>query len=199
MNETQLGEVLPVSATIATCFGISNPKSLAVRPFRDAEISIIHLDATAPANQRRLVRFAPDDAYLITLYLVDVEHRDVYQGGAATAFRIYQKRSICLIDLRPGAAIEIRGSFEALAFHIPRRYLDELSAHAGEAPVGELRTCRGADDEVVESLGAAFAGMFDIPAETEPQALTHIVIAFGAHLIHRYGRPTISDGPSVMH
>lgn len=202
MNETRLGEVLPVTATIAACFGVSKPKSLAVRPFRDTEISVVHLDRSA--NQARLVNLPPDDAYLITLYLVDVEHRDVPQGGSATAFRVYHKGSICLIDLKPGAAIEIRGQFEALAFHIPRRYLDELSAHGGEPPVAELRTCRGTDDEVVESLGAALTSMFDIPRETRSQALTHIVVAFGAHLIHRYGRPAtdrpvIAGGSSSVH
>lgn len=48
-----------------------------------------------------------------------------------------------LISLRNGAAISVRGHFEALAFHIPSALFIELADEAGEPRIDDLTTCCG--------------------------------------------------------
>ncbi|MGO8330347.1 hypothetical protein ACC811_36810, partial [Rhizobium ruizarguesonis] len=71
-----------------------------------------------------------DDAFLLMLYLVDVDHLDIRPDQTVSPLKTYPKGSVCLISLRHGAAISIRCHFEALAFHIPNSHFAELAEKA---------------------------------------------------------------------
>lgn len=122
------------------------------------------------------------------LYLVDVDHFDIWPDRPPAPLKRYPKGSICLINLKDGAAISVRGQFEALAFYIPRTHLAELAEEAAEPYVDDLVTCRGIDDHVIRNLGSALMPMFDMPDEVRDTLLPHVGLAFNAHLAHRYGR-----------
>lgn len=160
---------------------------LAIRPLRDAWLSVVHLDRYYEDGDDPIV-LPPDDAFLVMLYLIDVDHRDLWPDRPAAPLKRYPRGSICLISLRDGASIAVQGRFEALAFHIPRAHLGELAKDAGEPVIDSLLICRGVDDPVIRDLGAALMPMFDMPDEVRDMLLPHVGLAFNAHLAHRYGR-----------
>lgn len=190
MIETDVSENLAASDRIAASFGVEASKVLLIRPLGDAELSVVYLDRFYE-DGADTVFLSPDDAFLVMLYLVDVDHFDVWPDRPAAPLKRYPKGSTCLISLKGGAAIAVQGRFEALAFHIPSAHLAELTDEAGEPRVDNLATCRGIDDPVIRNLGAALIPMFDMPDEVRDMLLPHIGLAFNAHLAHRYGRSPV--------
>ncbi|WP_428423594.1 helix-turn-helix domain-containing protein [Pararhizobium sp.] len=187
MMKTNVSEVLAASDRISASFGVAEAKALLIRPLSDATLSVVHLGRSYGDGDDPII-LSPDDAFLVMLYLVDVDHCDVWPDRPSAPLKRYPKGSICLISLKDGAAISVRGHFEALAFHIPSAHLAELTDEAGEPRVDNLVTCRGIDDQVIRNLGAALMPMFDMPDEVRDTLLPHIGLAFNAHLAHRYGR-----------
>ena len=179
---------LPGGEKIAEYFGAENAQSLVTRPLRGAELAISHLRCHYEDGERPVVLPA-DDAYLVVLYLIDVEHRDIWPDRPPAPIRLYPKDSICLVSLEQGAAIAIRGRFEAIIFHVPRQHLAELADKAGEPRVDGLMICRGIEDRTVRDIGAALMPLFDVADDVEDRLLMHIGLAFNAHIAHRYGRP----------
>ncbi|WP_426240691.1 helix-turn-helix transcriptional regulator [Pararhizobium sp. DWP1-1-3] len=182
-----MSEVLGAGDRIAAGFGVKAIKALAIRPLRDAQLSVIYLDRSYEEGDDPVI-LPPDDAFLVMLYLADVDHCDIWPDRPPAPVKRYPKGSICLINLRDGSAISVRGRFEALAFHIPSAHLSELAEEAGEPQIDDLEICRGIDDQVIRNLGAALMPMFDMPDEVRDMLLPHIGLAFNAHLAHRYGR-----------
>ncbi len=190
MIETHVSEALAVSERIAACFGINAARALAIRPLYEAKLAVVHLEHSYD-NGENTIFLPADDAFLVMLYLVDVDHRDILPDGARTPLKTYSSGSTCLIGLRNGAAISVRGRFEALAVHIPSALFIELADEAGEPRIDDLTTCRGIDDQVVRNIGGALIPMFDMPDEVRNTLLPHIGLALSAHLAHRYGRSPI--------
>ncbi|AYD04054.1 hypothetical protein [Neorhizobium sp. NCHU2750] len=172
---------------MAEYFGTDNARSLVIRPLRRAELAITHLWGHYDEGDRP-VSLPPDDAFLVVLYLIDVEHQDIWPDRPPAALKTYPKGSICLISLRQGAAIAIRGRFEALVFHIPAAHLAELADEAGEPRVDDLMVCRGAEDRTIRNIGAALMPLFDMADDVRDRLLIHVALAFNAHIAHRYGR-----------
>ncbi|WP_275784224.1 AraC family transcriptional regulator [Pararhizobium gei] len=182
-----MSERLTVSDRIAAGFGVGAARELVIVPFRDAKLTIVHLCRFYEGGDDP-VFLPPEDAFLVMLYLADVDHADIRPGGTLESSRHYPKGSICLISLKKGAAIAVSGCLEALVFHVPKAHLVELTAEAGEPQIDDLETCRGVDDPVVRNIGAALLPMFDMPEEVRDSLLAHVGLAFNAHLAHRYGR-----------
>ncbi|WP_244564791.1 helix-turn-helix transcriptional regulator [Rhizobium sullae] len=189
MIETHVSEALAVSEEIAACFGIDAARTLAIRPLRESKLAVVHLDHSYDGEHS--VFLPTDDAFLVMLYLLDVDHCDIRLDGARMPVKTYPKGSMCLISLTNGAGISIRGRFEALAFHIPSTLFLELAEEAGEPRIYDLATCRGIDDQVVRNIGGALMPMFDMPDEVRDTLLPHIGLALSAHLSHRYGRSPV--------
>ncbi|WP_244490143.1 AraC family transcriptional regulator [Rhizobium sp. Root483D2] len=196
MIETDVSEALAAGDGIAAGFGIPTARTLVIRPLRDAHLSVVHLDRFYEDGDAPVL-LPPDDAFLVMLYLIDVDHCDIWSDRPPAPVKTYAKGSICLISLKNGSAISVRGRFEALAFHIPSAHLAELTEEAGEPQIDNLEICRGIDDQIIRNIGAALMPMFDMPDEVRDMLLPHVGLAFNAHLAHRYGRsPAQSLAPS---
>lgn len=178
---------MAVSDRILKGFGADAASELVIRPLRDARLTVLKFECADGEDAHR-VNLQREDAFLVMLYLIDVEHADVLPDQNLTPLRKYAEGSICLVDLRDGAAISIRGRFEVMAIHIPAPHLTELTQEAGEPEIVSFTTCRGMDDPVVRNIGAALMPMFDMPDEVRDTLLPHIGLALLAHLAHRYGR-----------
>ncbi len=178
---------LATGEEVADCFGANNARSLVTRPLQGAELAITHLSRDYDEDDPPVV-LPSDDAFLVVLYLIDVEHRDLFPDRPAAPLKRYPKDSICLISLKQGAAIAIRGRFEAIVFHIPRQNLIELTERAGQPPVDDLATCRGIEDQTIADLGAALIPLCHSSGGAERHSLPHIALAFCAHIAHQYGR-----------
>lgn len=173
---------------MADCFRADNARTLVTIPLRRAVLSVTHLgrdyeDGDPP------VMLPPESAFLVVLYLTDVEHRDVWPDRPPAPLKLYPKGSICLINLQQGAGIAVEGRFEALIFHIPYEHLAELADEAGEPRVDDLLVCRGIEDQTVRNIGAALMPLFDMADDVRDRLLVHVALAFNAHIAQRYGRP----------
>jgi hypothetical protein len=181
MNETQTA----AGDRIAARFGIACAPTIVTTPLDAAELAITRLNCTMKPDGHPVV-LPSEDAFLVMLYLVDAHHCDILADHSMTPIKCYPKGSICLISLIRGAAICIRSDFDALAFHVPMALFGEMTHEAGEPPLHGLQTCRGMDDPVIGNLGAAILPMFDTPETIRAPFLTHVGLAFSAHLAHRY-------------
>ena len=132
MIETDVSEALAAGDGIAAGFGIPTARTLVIRPLRDAHLSVVHLDRFYEDGDAPVL-LPPDDAFLVMLYLIDVDHCDIWSDRPPAPVKTYAKGSICLISLKNGSAISVRGRFEALAFHIPSAHLAELTEEGGRA------------------------------------------------------------------
>jgi hypothetical protein len=176
-------------------FGLKGARSLSAKPLGHATLSVVQI-FTPGSPETTLFSLPPDEAFLITLYLKDANHRDVVPPPLNTPYRNYSKGSICLIDLGAGAGIEIQGDFDVLAFHIPYECLAEFAHYLSCDKAIRLRTCRGIHDEVIHHLGQALLAMLgSFPRDVAP-LLEQIFRALGAHLVHTY---SLDSSPSPSH
>lgn len=185
-----MSEALPTGDRIADCFGANNARSLVTRPLRGAELTVTHLSRRYEHADTPVILPA-DDAFLVVLYMIDVEHRDIWPDRLPAPVKRYPQGSICLISLKQGAAIAVSGRFEAIVFHVPCSHLAELADKAGEPRVDDLAICRGTEDRTIRDIGAALMPLFDTPDEAGERLLPHVGLAFSAHIAHRYGRSRI--------
>ncbi|WP_162759224.1 hypothetical protein [Rhizobium cremeum] len=167
-------------------FRVGDAPTLVVRPLREAEMTIIHVCREYPLSGPSVV-IPAEDAFLLVLYLRDTEHSDIFQDRPPAPFRIYPKGSICLINLAAGAAISVRGQFEALAIHLPRKHLAELAEQTEAPSVDDLAVCRGRDDPTVRDIGAALLPLIG-QRDVDRSLVAHIALALNAHIVHCYGR-----------
>lgn len=70
------------------------------------------------AEQDTAVVIPADVRFLIVLYIIDVEHSGIWPNRPPSPPKLYTKGSICLNSLAHGAAIAVRGQFEALVIHL---------------------------------------------------------------------------------
>lgn len=182
-----IGAMLDAGERIAGSFGAANAQSMVTQPFGKTKLAITHLCRFYEVESDPVVLPA-DDAFLVVLYLADVEHCDLWPNRLPTPLRTYPKGSICLISLEHGASISIKGQFEALAFHIPRQHLKELREEAGEPHIDDLTICRGIEDRIISNIGAAMMSFFEMPENTRHGLLLHVGLAFSSHIAHCYGR-----------
>ena len=178
---------MKVNDKIAASFGVDAARAFVVKPLGGAQLTIVHI-VNCYEHGNSLVVLAPDDAFLVMLYLRDARHCDIASDGSLGPIRTYENGSICLVSLARGAAISIDGRLDVLIFHIPVSHLTELAEEVGEPQIDHFSICRGLHDQVIHNMGAALMPLFDMPDEARDALVPHIGLAFLAHLGHRYGR-----------
>jgi hypothetical protein len=179
-------EFSAVASNIGKWFQASGTRTLVTRPILEAEMTMAYV-ARDYAEHDPAVEIPADDAFLIVLYLTDVEHSDIWENRPPSPLKVYPKGSICLINLVEGAAISVRGQFEALVIHLPRKHLSELADQTGDPCVDDLAVCRGKDDPTVRDIGAALVPLIG-QEKVDHSLVAHIALALNAHIAHCYGR-----------
>lgn len=177
---------LKVNEKIAASFGVDAARAFEVKPLGGAQLTVVHIVSCYEHGNSRVV-LAPDDAFMVMLYLGDARHCDIASDGSLGAIKTYANGSICLVSLAKGAAISIDGRLDVLIFHIPVSHLAELAEEAGEPRIDDFMICRGLHDQVIHNMGAALMPLFDMPDQARDMLVPHIGLAFLAHLAHRYG------------
>ena len=148
---------------IGAAFGLPAAPSLRVVPARVAPFTATRLDLRGAGDGLTRVALPARDSWFLMLYLAPAMHADILAGGARLPLRTYPAGSICLVDLRRGAAIAIRGRLQALALGLPRDLLAEIAdmgAGPGRPRPTGLRCLRGVPDPVIASLSRALLPLF---------------------------------------
>jgi len=123
--------------------------------------------------------------------MADAVHGDVEYGDRFLEPKLYQRNTVCLIDIKYGAAIVLHSNLHALAFVLPRTLFVEISALSGSDSVEELRCRRGEINEVISNLSIALLQLFDDANTFHPALLQHIATALCAHLLHEGEKPEL--------
>ncbi|WCK69492.1 hypothetical protein [Agrobacterium tumefaciens] len=181
-----MSEVSAAAENMGDWFQAGSVPTIVTKPLGFAEVTIAHV-VHDYGPQDSAVRIPPCGAFLIMLYLTDVEHSDLSPDKHAAPLKKYPQGSICLISLARGAAIAVRGPLEALVIHLPRSHLSELAEHTGGSRIDDLTTCRGMEDPTVRDIGAALLPLVE-QDHAQGSLINHIALALNAHIVHRYGR-----------
>lgn len=179
---------------IGTFFGLDAAPQIGLIPIEGAACSITRLQCHVLRPVDGLaVTIPPQDAYFLMLYLKDALHCDILRDAEKTPVSRYEEGSICLVDLREGAAIELHSDLDAIAFVLPFALFAEVSTNYPEgAPFNGLKCVRGRPDGVMRSIGNAIIPFFEkLEGETRP--LDHMAIALCAHVAHSYPDPARQD------
>lgn len=181
-----MAEAAAVADNIGIWFQAGSVPTIVSRPLGSTEVTVGYIVRDYSVDDPA-VEIPADDAFLVMLYLADVEHSDIWPNKPRTPLKLYPQGSICLISLSRGAAIAVRGPLEALVIHLPRSHLSELAEYTGEPCVDDLVTCRGMDDPTVRDIGAAILPLIN-QDQQDGSLINHIALALNAHIAHRYGR-----------
>lgn len=171
-------------------------------PLQAAEISVTRIRRQVAAGERQDVFLPSAQSYFLMLYLADTEHADIDADGSRTPVRLYQKGSICLVDLRPGAAITLHRPLDALTFLLPCGLLREVAALSYRMAPHGLKCRRGHGDVTISNLGAALCTLLEQQApEVALPLLQHTAIALCAHVLQHYGETDHAglDSSRLMH
>ncbi|WP_143524152.1 hypothetical protein [Rhizobium rhizosphaerae] len=183
------------SASLARCFGLPEAPVMSIVPLGAVALVSAYLQGAAGLGAGRTVVLAPQRAHLLMVYRADAWHCDLLPDGQQAPARLYPAGSICLVDLRDGAAIALRSDLEVLAFIIADDLLSELVRTADLPPVYGLRCRRAALDPVLVHLATAWLALMQ--AETLSDAvLCHVARGICLHLVQAYGLAAMA-GPAA--
>lgn len=183
-------------ASVGICFGIPDAPCLVTVPVKFAPFSVTRIDRDLVEGDARRIRLPADDAYFLMLYLDDALHCDVLPDGSCSALCRYERGSLCLVDLRNGASIELHSGLHALAFMLPQSLFDEIADNSPTTRRRRLRCRRGEQDAVISNLGVALLAMFEGGAASPPALLQHLATAICAHLLQDYSDAALRNGMS---
>lgn len=113
-----MSEASASAKNIGRWFQADNARTLVTRPLHEAKVTMAYI-ARGYSDQDPAVVIPADDAFLVVLYLTDVEHSDIWRNRPPSPFKISQG-TLCPMSLAQRAAIAVRGRFEALVIHLPR-------------------------------------------------------------------------------
>jgi len=207
---------------------ISNPKQAQNAPGLRAVPNSLHLRTAATLTTSSTCRLemgfvelrgdrgdvglserVQDDAFLIAVQLKKCPDFDLYADNrlfrhrdfSAGTVAIYDLRMNLLFDLRTQQACDVRDSFHAIDFYLPRKSLDALADDSGSPRVDELRHQPGMpiSDLVARDLIRSIQPTLAVPpGERNELFVDYVAKALATHAAHTYGgmrmRPAASGG-----
>ncbi|QFY63455.1 helix-turn-helix transcriptional regulator (plasmid) [Rhizobium grahamii] len=175
-------------------FGTPEAPCLTTIPIRSASFSVTKIRRELGGRETADVELPASNAYFLMLYLDDAWHSDIRPDGSRAPVRLYEKGSICLVDLRNPTAITLHSNLHALAFVLPRSLFDEVADISTSTKLHRLRCRRGEPDSVLGNLAVALLPLFENANMSPPALLQHLAAAVCAHLLHDYSDETLRNG-----
>ena len=185
--------------SVGLYFGTPEAPSLTAIPIKSATFSVTSIRKDVKEGENAEVWLPATDAYFLMLYLEDAQHADIEADGSCSPVRLYERGSICLVDLEHGAAINLHSTLRSLAFILPKELLAEAASLSPGIP-SRLVCRRGKPDAVLRNLGTTLLALFGSEGKAPPPALLqHVAVAICAHLLHHYGdTPDVSTARRPM-
>lgn len=163
-------------------------------PLQSASFSVTRIDRIVPPGELAEVTIPPSDSYFLMLYLGHTRHADIRSDGSHADVRSYDPGTVCLIDLRKGAAVALHGSVSSLAFILPITLFEEVCCLSTDRSFRQLKRARSQFDPVINNLGMALVPLFAYPQVAASKVLQHIAVAVCEHLMTGY-REEGSESP----
>jgi hypothetical protein len=167
-------------------FGLERAPSLATPTPQRPQFAVTRI--VCNINQLGLKQeIPPEDTFVVTLYLMHLQHIEVWQRGRPISARECSPGSISIVNLLDELTVYIGGPLDCLSFYIPRTALDMMTEDMGPPALKQLHCTPGLVDPTLEQIGAAMLPLIDAPECVAPDFLEHIARATSIHLAHTYG------------
>jgi len=168
---------------MTSAFGGTRASAAELRELRFGPFTVIEVRCDAPGYGQS-APIPAQDALLVALQLRANFDYDMWEDGKRLDCLPVSRGMVNINDLRRGVVSASKQPFHALTFALP---VQDLSEHGGELEIGPART--GLIDPVIEGLGMALLPVLEHPERAPHMFVEHVLLALGAHLIHRFGEP----------
>lgn len=179
----------PEFISLAPFLGVSETYSLQAVPVRSSPIEVTKIFRPISSDATSHIRLPRCDAYFLMLYLDDAIHCDIRADGSLAPPRFCCRGSICVIDLRDGAAVALQTTLSSIAITMPKAFIAEV-AELSPGLDGDALRCRRAElDPVVSNLGLVLLSLFERELSSSQAILRHLGIAICTHLLQDFPDP----------
>lgn len=155
---------------------------------RKATLALTELSSNKPS--RFITKpLTEDDAFLVTLHLVDNPGFRVWQTNRDLAAGPLKAGQITIQDLKLCPSFLIDKPFHTMNFYLPRAALDEVADGAEALRIGDLKYPHGKAmwDETIRNLIGTMSLFFSQPAAVGRLCVDHASLALATHIAHAYG------------
>lgn len=141
----------------------------------------------------------PEDAFAVSLELLDFERGEIWLDGKNTSQKSLMRGNTVLYDLRHRIDANLIDEFDFVQFHIPRMHLVSMASEHGLSGNGELEIINGQgfSDAAVKSLGELLVPAFERPGEANQLFVDHCILAICAHLLDKFGNISLVPAGNV--
>ena len=158
------------------------------KTLKRAEIAVTHLQCRRP-NQGLTDPIPVEDAYLVGFHFEDCLDHELWVDGKAVKKLPFLKGQTCFYDLRTNPIAYMRSTSNCLMFYLPRSTFNAIADESDTPRIEDLQHPPGvgADDPVMQAMGAAILPAFENPDAVSRLFLDHTTLAVASHLAHTYG------------
>jgi AraC-like DNA-binding protein len=174
--------------------GLTNAPLIVAQTLQKSQIGIARISC-GPDSIGMTPRVPAEDTFIAAVYLTDVPHHELWSRGKRVLAQPYAANSMRIVNLEAEFSARIACEHETVAFHIPRRVLDEF-AHESGGRVRNLTCQPGVQDPVIASLVQALLPAFDNPHGLSALFVDHVSTAVLLHLAGQYGNLQLDRRPT---
>ncbi|RQU00883.1 helix-turn-helix transcriptional regulator [Burkholderia cepacia] len=163
-------------------------QSVVTQTLPHSQVSISRLKT----SRRDIGRTAPyelEDADLVVLQLRAFGEQELWLDGRVARFVPYQAGTVTIHDLDRRWVSDLKGTFDCIHFHLPRRTLEETVDEIGgrQRPQLYLPPHLSKVDPIIHRLGQALLPALAQPGHASRLFVDHVALAFQTHVARQHG------------
>ncbi|MDX8456268.1 AraC family transcriptional regulator [Mesorhizobium sp. VK9D] len=176
---------------LAETFRLGRAPAFVTRSLPKSAFAVTEIDCGFE-NNGMTVPIPREDAFLVTLQLLDCPAHDLWIDGKARDTSFLAAGTTCIYDLRCSPVVNSVSRFRNLHFYFPRVALDAISEREDLAPIADFHhnPGTGINDPVIRGLGLSLLPAFERPAEATRLFVDHVTIATASYLARTFARNT---------
>ena len=166
---------------------VEGATALITRALRNADMAVteIRCENSSPRMSHPIQR---EDAYLVSLLLINVSDREYWEDGRRISVGNFQAGQTCIYDLKRNPIVLLREQ-HVLHFYLPRAALNLIADDSDAPRIGDLnyKFGIGTNDGVIASLGSTMLPALSRPEQANRLFVDHVMLAMAAHVANAYG------------
>ncbi|MCA1439462.1 helix-turn-helix transcriptional regulator [Ensifer sp. IC4062] len=162
------------------------PIGTQVTVLRSESMSVAHVRSEQVAKKESIAIPNSDSFSTIVQLRPFKEHR-LWRNGRLVHEGSHAQRALSITHLAEDWRCEHRSAFDNIRFTIDRTILRDFLLDNGKSNLADLKCESGQTDPVVYHLGQALLPALADPENADKLYVDHILLAFQAHLVSRYG------------
>jgi AraC-like DNA-binding protein len=167
--------------------GEAPPPGLLVSTLESAPFRVVRL--RSEGGGASIVAKPPaGDTYVVAVKLRALDEHDLFLSGRHVSRTPVAAGGLCMIEPETEIHLELRAPFDILQFHFQLSMLaDSLDGGNGRGILALRAPPAGTPDPMAERLARALLPALEQPQLASPLFVSHMAMAFGAHVLHTYG------------